>query len=333
VIPRPSLPAGFPPFVPRWPWWGADLQTVRNILRRPPVILAGAAGVDLEFPMDDGTGDVLLGTLHQPAGTDSGRPVAVLVHGLTGDADSAYVLATAVALLGRGYPVLRLNLRGAGPSRALCREHYHAGRSGDLRRVLESLPHTVPDLRAERRGLVPVGYSLGANILLKLLGEGAPETVRAAISISAPIDLARTAARFLDPRNHFYHQHLLARMKREALAGPLDPAERAAVPAVRTVRDFDERFVAPRNGFGTADRYYALCSGRRFLDAIAVPTLVIHALDDPWIPGTLYREVDWTRNPRLVPLLPRHGGHVGFHGAGPVVAWHDRCILQLLDGL
>ncbi len=82
--------------------------------------------------------------------------------------------------------------------------------------------------------------------------------------------------------------------------------------------------MAPRNGFAGADDYYARCSAHQFLPHIRVPTLVVHALNDPWIPGRLYHTVDWQANPRLKPLLPRGGGHVGFHGWGSREPAHDR---------
>jgi predicted alpha/beta-fold hydrolase len=101
---------------------------------------------------------------------------------------------------------------------------------------------------------------------------------------------------------------------------------------VRDTWEFDDRFVAPRNGWGGAEEYYAVNSAAGFLDAIRKPTLVIHALDDPWIPGVMYRERDWARNACLKPLLPRRGGHVGFHGPGEE-AWHDLCLASFLERL
>src|SRR3546814_6433177 len=109
--------------------------------------------------MPDGTGDVLVGALNRPPGHAGGsRPLVVLVHGLTGSEDSLYMLCSAALLLAHGYPVLRLNLRGAGQSRPVCRLQYHAGRTADLRAVLERLPPTLAG-----SGLLVVGYSLGGN--------------------------------------------------------------------------------------------------------------------------------------------------------------------------
>jgi predicted alpha/beta-fold hydrolase len=315
----------YPSFAPRAPWWGADLQTLRNTLAPPAVgELRGVRRVEL--PLGDPNGDVLLGALQSGA---PGRPLVVLVHGLGGSEESVYMQRSAAYFATRGDPVLRLNLRGAGPSLGRCAERYHAGRGEDFAAAMRSLP---PELLAS--GLCVVGFSLGANMLLKLLGEGGHGlAIRAAASVSAPIDLGRSCARIMQRRNALYHAYLLRRLKAESLGmgDALDARERAVAMDAPTLYDFDDRFVAPRNGFAHADDYYTRCSASGFLAAIRVPTLVIHALDDPWIPGALYEEVDWNAHPALEPLLPRRGGHVGFHARDSEAAWHDRCIGHFFD--
>jgi predicted alpha/beta-fold hydrolase len=305
------------PFRPRPPWIGGHLQTIRNQLVRPAHPLP--VGERLWLDVDDG--DALAATLHRAEGR---RPLAVLIHGLSGTEESSYVRATAAHLLGLGFPVLRLNLRGAGPSASRCRAQYHAGRSEDLRAALAALPRDLVS-----GGIVLVGYSLGGNVLLKFLGEGATPEVRAAATVSAPIDLAAAAACLLMPRNRLYQSWLLAKMRDEAFAVPLSAAEREAVAGAKSVFDFDDRYVAPRNGFASAADYYARCSAEPFLARIRLPTLVVHAANDPWIPDAAYRRVDWRSNPALTPLFG-DGGHVGFHGVGSRVPWHDRAIAAFL---
>src|SRR5690606_12326687 len=174
-----------PSFEPRAPWLTGDLQTLRGWLLRRDAALRPWPGERIVLPLGDG--DSLVGTLHRPA-EDQRKLLVVLVHGLSGCETSSYIVESAANLLAGGWPVLRLNLRGAGPARALCRGYYHAGRTEDLRAALAALP---APMRAS--GIVLVGYSLGGNLVLKLLGEGAPPGVVAAASISAPIDLAAAA--------------------------------------------------------------------------------------------------------------------------------------------
>ncbi len=323
--PLPKQP-GCPAFRPRWPWLGADLQTLRDSLVPDVDHPASAAAEPIEFPMPDGTGDRLYGVLERPRLPRPGLALAILIHGLTGCADSRYVRRAAGRLLDAGYRTLRLNLRGAGASRPFCREQYHSGRTEDLDAVLTQLP---AELVAD--GLVLVGWSLGANLLLKGVAEfGLLHPIRAAVAVSAPIHLAEAAARLRAPRNWLYHRWLLNRMKVEAAAGPLPEGAVETLARIRDIVDFDERLTAPNNGFAGAAEYYASCSALRFLPAVPVPTLVIHALDDPWIPGAAYRAHDWGANPNLTPLLSAHGGHVGFHAPGGRV-WSDDRMLDYLD--
>jgi uncharacterized protein len=297
---------------------------VRDFLltwRRAPL-----AGERLRFPLGDG--DALAASLGRPA-REEGRPLVVMIHGLTGCEDSLYMLRTGAMLLRAGYPVLRLNLRGAGPSRPLCRGKYHAGRTADFATVLARLP---ADLAAH--GVAAVGYSLGGNMLLKYLGEtGEDSRLRAAVTVSAPLDLRLTAEGMMRRRNGLYHRYLLARMKAECLAPPADltEAERAAVRRSRTVEEFDAAYTAPRHGFASVDDYFERCSAKRFLAGVRTPTLVITALDDPWVPAAQYLAVDWARNPCLRPLLAKSGGHIGFQGRDRALQWHNACIAAFLE--
>ena len=241
--------------------------------------------------------------------------------------------SSAATLLARGHAVVRLNLRGAGPSRPLCRMQYHAGRTDDLRDVLAAL-QSGDYAGSKDDGLLLVGYSLGGNMLLKFLAQHASAfDVRAAVSVSAPIDLAASSRRFMHPRNRVYQWNVLGSIRREALAAPvaLPAGEERSIRAARSILAFDDTVVAPRNGYQDASEYYAANAARYFLDQIRVPTLVIHSLDDPWIPASAYTDYAWSANSNLIPLLSRRGGHVGFHAAGTHSPWHDDCISHYLE--
>lgn len=319
-----GAPLNFPRFRSRMPWWGRDLQTLRNYILNKEPSLADYPAERLEFPMTDG--DRLVASLHRPhrerEGVRGPRPLVTLIHGLTGSEDSAYIRTSARHLLEEGYPVLRLNLRGAGPSQALCRSRYHAGRSEDLRQLLGQM-----DGRLAGSGLLLVGYSLGGNLLLKYLGEaGRRAIVRGAVSISAPIDLDVARRAIMRRRNRLYHRHILAGLKRESEGLDLPASQRRLLGEVETIYDYDDRILAPLMGFAGAPDYYRRAMALPLLPEIRVPTLIIHARNDPWIPFASYRDVDWDANPRLLPLFARGGGHVGFHGRGSPVPWHDRCM-------
>lgn len=322
----------FPTFRSRAPWWGGDLQTLRNSIVGPPrqgaSPVAGAAE-RLWLDLDDGTGDALAVLLERPAVARPGQPWLVLVHGLGGDETSRYMQASAHHWLARGHVVVRVNLRGAGPSRERCRFQYHAGRTGDLHAALVALAGQCPE--AVGAGVVLVGYSLGGNLVLKFAGEaprGLP--LLAVASVSAPIDLAEAAFRLMAPRNRFYHWHMMRKLRREATApgAEIEEREREAVWAARSLYEFDDRFVAARAGFANADDYYAGCSALPSLGAVEVPTLALHALDDPWIPARPYLEGNWDGRVRAV--LATGGGHVGFHAAGGTT-WHDDCLAHWLE--
>ncbi len=323
-----TVDGAFPPFIPRAPWWGGDLQTLSNLVLRRRVLLDAYRHERFLLPARDGSGDRFAAILSTPAAPVSDLPLVVLIHGLGGSEASAYILRSTAHLLAQGHPVLRFNLRGAGPSRPFCRFHYHAGRSDDLADVLAALP---ADLIGS--GVVAVGYSLGANLLLKYLGErGEATPLAAAVAVSAPLDLLATARRMMRWRNGLYQAYLLAAMRVEATAAgaELSPDEREAILGARSIWAFDHDFTAPRNGFTGAEDYYRRNSSAIFLGGIRVPTLVIYARDDPWIPAGAYEAANWRANAHLVPTVQRHGGHVGFQGKDRAVAWHDLAIGRFL---
>jgi len=308
----------FPTFRERPPWIGCDLQTLRNFLRGGAVELPDGERLWLALP----DGDKLAARLDRPSVSEPSNPLVVLVHGLAGCESSHDAVATARHLVGEGWSVLRLNLRGSLPSRPTSAGRYHAGRTEDLEAALRALPPKLAE-----RGIFLVGHSLGGNLVLKFMGEGDHDLpVQAAVAISTPLDLARTCARMMEPRNLAYHRHMLRAMKVEALAesAALTSAERAAIASARNVYEFDDIFVAPHFGYRDAPDYYEANRSGRFLADIKMPTLVVHALDDPWIPSACYTTIEWSSLPNIETALTPNGGHLGFHGVGSATPWHDR---------
>lgn len=310
-----------PGFSPRRPWWGGDLQTLRNYALQARKALPGLGGERLIMPLGDGSGDHMVAALDRPA-CHTDRPLVLLVHGISGSENSCYMTVAATFFLARGYPVLRLNLRGAGLSRPFCRKQYHAGSSDDLATAIKSLP---PELL--RHGVLPIGFSLGGNVLLKLLGttERHLPIVKAA-AVSAPIDLAHSSRSLMRWRNFAYHRFILTRLKRQCTAAGADLSkeERHAILGARSLWDLDDSFTAPRNGYDGAADYYQDNAAQAYLGHIKHPTMLIHAKDDPFVPVHPYFRQRWSGHPTLKVLLPKSGGHLGFHD--PLGLWHLRQI-------
>lgn len=318
-----------PDFRARPPWWGGDLQTLRNqILGRS--VRFESTSERLYFPVSDASGDHMAAMLETPAQLSS-QIMIVLIHGLTGCEDSFYIRASTRFHLQRGRQVLRLNLRGAGPSRKTCGGHYHGGCAEDLRAALVGLTQHI-----SRNPLFLVGFSLGGNALINFLATGLSDLpIIGAATVSAPIEPAQAARRMMSPRNWLYQDWLLRRMKQESTTAgaKITDAERKAILSASNIYQFDDRFTAPRNGFAGADDYYQRTAGARLLNDVAVPLLMIHADNDPWIPAEPYRKLLDACPARVTALLTRGGGHVGFHARDHCESWHDRRIDAFIEAL
>ena len=313
-----------PPFAPRFPWWGGDLQTVRNrlVYRRRP--LPGVAKAR-RFPLADG--DTMTGTLHTPDGGGRG-PLVILIHGLMGDEDGAYMVEATRAMLDRGRRVLRLNLRGAGSSAPLCKGFYFAGCWPDIVAVLDALAPEAPD------GFYVVGVSLGGSVTLNLL-PNMPDRIdcRGAAIVSAPIDPLQAALRLAQRRNIVYDRVFVHEMRKAygAKGDLLTATMKAGLAKARSVIDVDDAVTAPLHGYADARTYYAATAGKVMIPQIRVPILLIHANDDPWIPADPYRALDLP--PHVTLDLVDGGGHVGFHAKATREPWHDTRIAAYLEGL
>ncbi|MEM8976654.1 MAG: alpha/beta fold hydrolase [Pseudomonadota bacterium] len=308
-----------PVFKPRAPWWGGDLQTMRNqfAARFQPF---DSITQRLEFPLPHGAGDRMLGMLETPSNFQGG-PLIILVHGLTGCEDSAYIREGAHFHLKRGRRILRLNLRGAGPSRSTCGGYYFAGCTEDIRAVIAGIPSEV-----KSDGIIAVGFSLGGNILLNCLAQDwAEDAFLSAATVCAPIRPAQAARRIMETRNWIYHRFLLQRMKEDTMVpdAALNDQERAAIASSKSIYEFDDKFTAPHNGYADADDYYARTAGAEFVADIKTPTLLIHAHNDPWIPVAPYYDLEQVDLRRARIVIAPGGGHVGFHGRELDGTWHD----------
>jgi hypothetical protein len=245
------------------------------------------------------------------------HPTLLLVHGLEGSSESVYMRSTALKAHRAGFNVLRLNIRTCGGTLHLTPTLYNSGMSQDLRALISEL--------IERDKLTAIflgGFSLGGNMSLKLAGEyGAnfPRELKGVAAVSPSVELAASAAAIEQRANWIYQRKFIRSLKRRMReAARLYPEryDASELALVRTLREFDERYTAPHGGFRDANDYYARSSSLPLISRIRVPTLIIHAQDDPFIPYASLLHPSVAANPSIILLAPEHGGHVGFVGDG-----------------
>jgi predicted alpha/beta-fold hydrolase len=263
-----------------------------------------------------------------------GQRIAVLVHGLTGGFQSKYLRGLARLLITRGWRIAALELRGGGETPNRLPRNYHHGDTADLRHLLRLLHERDPQAR-----LALVGWSLGANIVIKTMGEDAAGSpVEAAAAASAPFLLEPCAQKLDSGFSRVYQRRLLADLKQivgrkyPPLAAPAG-VDLAAMRRARNFIEFDEAYTAPLHGFRDARDYYARCECGGFLKTIARPTLVINAIDDPFMARSMLPEAE-ALAPDVTLELARRGGHVGFVAEGPrgrFSWWLETRIAQWLE--
>ena len=264
------------------------------------------------------------------------HPTVLLLHGLEGSADAHYMRGIADKAWSHGFNVVRLNQRNCGGTDHLAEGVYHSGLTADPKAVLRELIEG-DGLKA----LAVAGYSLGGNLALRMAGEfgsGGPHEVKAFAAVSPTLDLAACVAALERTPNRLYQwnfvRDLKKRVRRKAELYPdIYPTEPLA--GVRTVRQFDDVYTAPMSGFESAADYYHRASALRLVDRVAVPTLVITAADDPFIPLHQFREPAVAGNPHIKVIITRHGGHCGFiearsSGQGDGY-WAERTIVSFAE--
>lgn len=317
------LPNGF-----KTPWWlsNGHAQTLWAGLLRPRAQVAlSQEGLDLP------DGD----QLQLAWGPAAPGPIVVVLHGLGGCARSPYVLGLLEALARRGMQGVVMQFRGAGEQLNRQPRFFHAGETGDLQATVQHVCRRLPG-----RQLAVVGYSMGGIITLNWLARlGEQAAADMAITVSTPMQLGPCADYLATGPRRIYDRHLvrglrrLVRRKQMQQALPLDPR---AVLRVRTLRQFDDCITGPLHGFVDADDYYTRCSPLQRLRAITVPTRMIHALDDPFIPAATLPSAEQLPPAVTLEWSP-HGGHVGFVQGQPplqVSYWLDGAIPRMLaEGL
>jgi predicted alpha/beta-fold hydrolase len=258
----------------------------------------------------------------------------VCLHGLEGSSSAHYMCGIAEKAFAAGFNVVLLNQRNCGGTEDLSAGLYHSGLTSDPRKVIE-------ELRAndELPAFVIAGYSLGGNLALKLAGEyggGAPRELLGVAAVSPIIEVAE-CVRALERRTNLLYEwnfvrNLKARMRRKNRLWPGKfPIERLS--SVRSVRSFDDVFTAPHFGFRDAADYYHRASAMRVIDQVRIPSLIVAAKDDPFVPWHTFRDAKVTGNPHVMLELLSHGGHCGFVGANGVGYWAEHRVIAFASAL
>lgn len=262
-------------------------------------------------------------------------PVIVIVHGLEGSSDSNYARGIAEAAFKRGFNAIRLNQRNCGGSEAFTPTLYNSGMSADYRAVCKEL------IREGHREIFFVGYSMGGNLVLKMgaeYGEHAPTALRGICAVCPALDLAACADALERWDNYFYQRHfvtgLMERYRRKAQAMP-ERYRQANFGLVRSVRRFDDLITAPNFGYHDAQEYYEASSASRVLKNLRVPTLLITARDDPFVPYASILAAGAHKNPAIQLLAPAHGGHCAFvsNKNGAERFWAEQRVVEFVEML
>lgn len=300
-----------PPLVPNFephPWFrnghaqtlAGNFQRRRNLLPPPE---------DRLFNVEKDA--QILCRCHWQADRDA-RVTLIIVHGLEGSSDSRYVIGTGSKAWRAGMNVVRMNMRNCGGTEQLTPTLYHSGMSQDVAAVVGSLiDDGLPSIAL-------AGFSMGGNLVLKIVGEWgthAPPQVIAAVGISPAIDLGLSVEALHARENRLYEwkfvRGLRNRIRRKAKLFP-GRYDLRHLRGVKTIRDFDEEITARYSGFAGADDYYTRAASANVIAHIAVPTLVIHSHDDPFIKLTETSRRKLTANPHIRFIETQAGGHCAF---------------------
>jgi predicted alpha/beta-fold hydrolase len=267
----------------------------------------------------------------QPEPVRADRLTAILVHGLEGSSESRYIKGITARAWEAGFNVVRMNMRNCGDTDELTPTLYHSGLSSDVAAVMR---HYAGRFGLERVALI--GYSMGGNLVLKLAGEwGSGAPLCAVATVCPAIDLAAGSAALHEPVNRGYEWHflrgLMRRYRRKVALFPHIYATDGVGP-IRSLRQFDDTIVARYCGFRDADDYYYRAASARVVDKIEVPTLIIRALDDPFVRMLRETRAALLANPNILLVETQHGGHCAYlsRDRGDDIHWAEASIIRYL---
>lgn len=239
------------------------------------------------------------------------KKIAVLIHGLEGSSSSTYIVSLTKVLNENGYDTVALNLRGCSgeANRLLC--SYHSGKTEDVHEAIQFVQSNY-----DYKEINLVGFSLGGNLTLKYIGEEYRPAINTAIAVSVPCDLSSSSFALNKLSNRIYLNRFLKTLKEKAYQKleqfPNSFLTKEAIENVKNFREFDDLFTGPANGFENSEDYYLKNSCKQFIPAIKTRSLLINALDDPFLTPDCYPISEATANSFFHLETPKYGGHVGF---------------------
>lgn len=261
--------------------------------------------------------------------TNSKR-LAILCHGLEGSSESQYMQYTSSLLVENGWNVMVFNFRSCSGEMNRQMQMYHSGWTTDLHEILTKYEKGYEEISL-------VGVSLGGNMILKYATDHIyklSDKIKSIVAISSPVDLSASSQKIITRQNILYdirfRMTLLDKVKQKYELFP-DEVHIDDVKKVQTLWDFDEYFTGPIHGFDGAEDYYAKSNAKQFLHQTSIPTLMITALDDPFLTeeSSIFEIARKSKN--LYFLAPKYGGHVGFTTFGANYYWNEYKTLQFID--
>jgi len=264
-----------------------------------------------------------------------GNSLIIILHGLEGNAHKSYVKGLVRTMNRAGVDAVAMNLRGCSNEDNRNFYSYHSGKTEDLETVINYITNNY-----NYNKLFLSGFSLGGNIVLKYLGEKSDKInpiIKAAVGISVPCDLRATSYNFLKKDNFLYQYRFIRSLRKKALSKvkrfPEYQHLEKDIKDCKTFFDFDNLITGPSNGFKDAEDYWKQSSCKQFITSIRVPTLLINALDDPFLPNECYPFEEAKQNPNFIFETPKYGGHVGFIEKWPLSKelWVEKRVIEFFS--
>lgn len=257
--------------------------------------------------------------------------LVIILHGLEGDSRRQYITGMVHIFNEGGYDTVSMNFRGCSGESNKALRFYHSGETGDLHTVVQ---HMVTTGVYKRIHLI--GFSLGGNVTLKYIGEqGAaiPDIVKSAVAISVPCDLKDSSIELEKRHNFIYMKRFIRSLGLKLFNKAKQYPTEISLDNFNTIKNFkqfDDRYTAPMHGFKDAEEYWARNSSKQFLENIRIPTLLINALDDPFLGKGSFPYKEAGNNPDLYLETPETGGHVGFVTFTGKHYWSERRAFQFI---